>query len=151
MSRPANEGLPDMAPASLLRENCSIRLLAKSRLALRIVAATSDLFLRSRITEMASQTGTDPFFASSPDELRKLVAQNRAELVILDLGSTEYDPFSIARELKTKFNTRLFGLFPHIKTELKKQADQIGFEYVVPNSNFLPTLRRILLEGAEDE
>jgi DNA-binding response OmpR family regulator len=118
---------------------------------LRIVAATSDLFLRSRITEVARQTGTDPYFATGPDELRKLVAQNRAELVILDLSSTDYDPFAVARELKTKFNTRLFGLFPHIKTELKKQADQIGFEYVVPNSNFLPSLRRVLLEGAEDE
>lgn len=118
---------------------------------MRIVAATSDLFLRSRITELARQTGAEPFFATGPDELRKLVAQNRAELVILDLTSTDYDPFAMGRELKTKFNTRLFGLFPHVKTEMKKQADQIGFEYVVPNSNFLPSLRRVLLEGAEDE
>ncbi len=71
--------------------------------------------------------------------------------MILDLTSTDYDPFAMGRELKTKFNTRLFGLFPHVKTEMKKQADQIGFEYVVPNSNFLPSLRRVLLEGAEDE
>ena len=118
---------------------------------MRIVAATPDLLLRSRITEVARQTGTDPFFATEPDELRELVVQNRAELVILDLASTDYDPFTVARELKTKFNTRLFGLFPHVRTELKKQADQMGFEYVVPNSNFVPSLRRVLLEGAEDE
>ena len=118
---------------------------------MRIVAATSDLFLRSRITEVASQTGTDPFFATSIVELSRLVVQNRAELVILDLSSTDYDPVSFAHALKTKVITRLVGLFPHIKTELKKRADQIGFEYVVPNSNFLPTLRRVLLEGAEDE
>jgi PleD family two-component response regulator len=118
---------------------------------LRVVAATSDLFLRSRIAELAKQTGADPFFGSEPGELRRLVAENRPELVILDLSATEYDPFSVARELKTKFNTRLFGLFPHVRTELKKQADQIGFEYVVPNSNFLPSLRRVLLERAEDD
>jgi PleD family two-component response regulator len=119
--------------------------------ALRIVAATSDLFLRSRIAELAKQTGADPYFGTEPTELRRLVAENRPELVILDLSSTEYDPFSVARELKMTFNSRLFGLFPHVRTELKKRADEIGFEYVVPNSNFLPSLRRVLLERAEDD
>lgn len=118
---------------------------------MRIVAATSDLFLQSRIAEVAKQTGAEPFFANSLDELRRTVAQNRAELVVLDLDSTEYDPFATGRELRTKFNTRLFGMFPHVKTELKKKADEMGFEYVVPNSNFLPNLRRVLLERAEDD
>ena len=118
---------------------------------MRLVAATSDLFLRSRIIELARQTGADPFFASGPDELRQLVAQNRAELVIFDLTTTEFDPFSVAREMKTKFNTRLFGVFPHVKTDLKKRANEVGFEYVVPNSDFLPSLRRVLLERAEDD
>jgi PleD family two-component response regulator len=118
---------------------------------LRLVAATSDLFLRSRITELAKQTGADPYFGTGPDELRRLVAETRPELIILDLSSTDYDPFFVARELKTTFNVRLFGLYPHVKTELKKQADEMGFEYVVPNSNFLSSLRRVLLERAEDD
>ena len=118
---------------------------------LRLVAATSDLFLRSRIAELAKQTGADPSFGTGPDELRRLIAENKPELVILDLSSTEYDPFSIAKELKTTFNSRLFGLYPHVRTELKKRADEIGFEYVVPNSNFLASLRRVLLERVEDD
>ncbi len=118
---------------------------------MRLVAATSDLFLRSRIAELAKQTGADPFFGAGPDELRRLVAEKRPDLVILDLSSTEYDPFSVALELKTTFNSRLFGLFPHVRTELKKRADEMGFEYVVPNSNFLASLRRVLLERAEDD
>ena len=118
---------------------------------MRLVAATSDLFLRSRIAELAKQTGADPFFGTGPEELKRLVAENRPDLVILDLSSTDYDPFSIAHELKTTFNSRLFGLFPHVRTELKKRADEMGFEYVVPNSNFLSTLRRVLLERVEDD
>ena len=118
---------------------------------MRLVAATSDLFLRSRIAELAKQTGADTFFGTEPDELRRLVAENRPELVILDLSSTDYDPFSVARDLKTTLNARLFGLYPHVRTELKKRADEIGFEYVVPNSNFLPSLRRIMLERTEDD
>jgi PleD family two-component response regulator len=118
---------------------------------LRLVAATSDLFLRSRITELAKQTGADTFFGTGLEELRRLVAEKRPELVIIDLSSTDYDPFSVAKELKTTFNSRLFGLYPHVQTELKKRADEIGFEYVVPNSNFLSSLRRVLLERAEDD
>jgi len=118
---------------------------------LRLVAGTSDLFLRSRITELAKQTGADPFFGTGPDELRRLVAENRPELVILDLSSTDYDPFSVAHELKTAFNSRLFALYPHVRIELKKRADEIGFEYVVPNSNFLFSLKRLLLERAEHD
>ena len=118
---------------------------------MRIVAATSDLFLRSRITELAKQTGADPFFGTGPEELKQLVAEKQPELVILDLSSTDYDPFSVAKELKTIFNARLFGLYPHVQTELKKRADEIGFEYVVPNSSFLPSLRRVLLERVEDD
>jgi PleD family two-component response regulator len=118
---------------------------------LRLVAATSDLFLRSRITELAKQTGADAFFATAPDDLKRTVAENRPELVILDLSSGEFDPFQVGHDLKTKFNTRLFGLYPHVKTELKRRADQAGFEYVVPNSDFLQRLRRVLLERAEDD
>ena len=118
---------------------------------MRVVAATSDLFLRSRITELAKQTGADPYFGTGPDEVKRLVAEKLPELVILDLSSTDYDPFSVAHELKTTFNSRLFGFFPHVRTELKKRADEIGFEYVVPNSNFLASLRRVLLERAEDD
>ena len=118
---------------------------------MRIVAATSDLFLKSRIAELAQQTGTESFFATAPDDVKRLVAENRPELVILDLSATEYDPFTVARELKSKFNSRLFGLYPHVQTQLKKNADQAGFEYVVPNSSFLTSLRKVLLERAEDD
>lgn len=152
MSRPANDGLPDMISSDLDSKKSSITLFAKQdQKALRVVAATSDLFLRSRIAELAKQTGADPYFGTGPDELRRLVAEKRPELVILDLSSTDYDPFSVAKELKMTFNSRLFGLYPHVRTELKKRADETGFEYVVPNSNFLTGLKRVLLERAEDD
>ena len=118
---------------------------------MRVLAATTDLFLRSRITELARQTGNEPYFASGPDEIRRVANQSRAELVIMDLSSSEYDPFSLGKELKVMFNVRLFALFPHVKAELKKKADEVGFEYVVPNSNFLDSLRRVFLERAEDD
>src|SRR5438132_12930869 len=101
--------------------------------------------------ELAKQTGADPFFGTGPGELKRLVAENRPELVILDLSYTEYDPFSVAHELKTTFNPRLFGLYPHVRTELKKRDDEMGFEYVVPNSGVLSSLRGVLLARAGDD
>jgi hypothetical protein len=100
---------------------------------------------------LAKQTGSDPYFGTGPEDLKRLVGETRPELVILDLSSTDYDPFSVAHELKMTFNSRLFGVYPHVRAELKKRADEIGFEYVVPNSNFLSSLRRVLLERAEDD
>lgn len=118
---------------------------------IRVIAAISDLFLRSRILEVAKSIGGDALFANNPEELKKLVTQDPAQLVVLDLSSTDYDPFSLAHELKTLSSARLFGFFPHVRTDLKSKANSAGFEYVIPNSNFVASLRRVLLEGAEDD
>ena len=151
MSRPVKLG-PDMS-RRLKSKNEPITLFGKPdrRHRLKIIAVTSDLFLRSRIAELAKQTGADALFAENPDVLRKLAASNRPQLVVLDLSATEYDPFSVARELKVSYNPKLFGLYPHVKTDLKIKADKLGFEYVVPNSSFLLSLRQVMLEGAEDD
>ena len=151
ISRPANEGLSDMASEPLWVTSVYNSVCRRGAVALRIVAATSDLFLKSRIAELAQQTGAEPFFATTPEDVKRLVAENRPELVILDLSSTEYDPFAVARELRSKYNSRLFGLYPHVQAQLKKNADQAGFEYVVPNSSFLIVLRKVMLERAEDD
>ncbi len=116
-----------------------------------IVAFASDLFVRSRIAEIAKQTGTQAAFAENVKGLKEMVAQNSPQLVIFDLSTTEFDPFSVARELKTVSSVKLFGLYPHVRTDLKAKADSAGFEYVVPNSGFVASLRRVLLEGAEDD
>jgi len=116
-----------------------------------IVAFAPDLFVRSRIAEIAKQTGADAAFADTAEQLKEMVVQKRPQLVIFDLSTTEYDPFSVARELRTVSSVRLFGLYPHVRIDLKAKANSAGFEYVVPNSGFVASLRRVLLEGAEDD
>lgn len=118
---------------------------------MKIAAATSDLFLRSRIAEIAKQTGSEATFADGVEELTKLVASNRPQLVILDLSTNDYDPFSVAHDLKISSNARLFGFFPHVRTDLKAKANSVGFEYVVSNSSFVTSLKRVLLEEADDD
>lgn len=116
-----------------------------------IVAFSSDLFIRSRIGEIAKQTGVEADFAETVGQLKEMVVQKRPQLVIFDLSTAEYDPFSVARELKTVASVRLFGLYPHVRIDLKAKANAAGFEYVVPNSGFVASLRRVLLEGVEED
>src|SRR6266568_1205738 len=66
-------------------------------------------------------------------------------LVVLDLASSEYDPFSCAQKLKTMtYPPKILAIFPHVRTDLKLKAEKVMIDYIVPNSGFLKTLKRVL-------
>jgi len=110
-----------------------------------IIAATSDLFIQSRLKELASSLGLEALFSVDLQELTGLVSSHPGCLVILDLSSTEYNPTSLARTLKqNKTPTRILGYYPHIRRDLEASAKSAGVNFVVPNSNFLKTTREIL-------
>ncbi len=110
-----------------------------------VVVGTSDIYLQSEINEVAKSEGFETRFVTKVEEMEALVNAAAPKLVVLDLSSDEYDPFSGARSLKTlRFPPRILGFFPHVKTELATQAKNAGVDYVVPNSGFLKSLRRIL-------
>lgn len=109
-----------------------------------VVAWTSDLFLRSRIGELASPLGLTAQFASDITELKVLVSQG-PKLVILDLSSDEYDPIIVAEQLKAERpGLLLLGFYPHVRKDLETKARNARVDFVVPNSSFLKSLRNIL-------
>ncbi len=110
-----------------------------------VLAVTKDLFVQSRIVELTKPLGLKAQFARDEEEMRTVLVSMKPSLVVLDLSATDYDAFSCARRVKNLFpSTKLFGFFPHVKTELKTRAENLGFDYVVPNSSFLASLGRIL-------
>ncbi len=113
---------------------------------MKVLAIFSDLFLRSRVKELVAQTRGEARFADTIEDLKKLLDSYKPGIVVLDLSSSEHDAFSIAREVKLGSIAKLFGIFPHVRKDLESKADSSGFDYVVPNSNFLTILRHILLE-----
>ena len=109
-----------------------------------VVSWTSDLFLRSRIGELAGSLGLTTLFVSDIKELRELVSQ-RTMLVILDLASYEYDSITVVKTLKEEWPRLLvLGFYPHVRKDLEAKAKDVGVDFVVPNSSFLKSLRKIL-------
>lgn len=114
-----------------------------------ILAITSDLFLQSRIGELARSLGKTARIVTTENELIRDALSNKPELVILDLASSDYDPFSCARRVKEMpIPPRILGMFPHVRTDLRVRGQQAGIDYIVPNSSFLKTLKTILENGA---
>lgn len=114
----------------------------------QVLAITSDLFLQSRIGELAKSLGKTAKIVTSENDLITNTRSNKPDLVILDLASSDYDPFSCARKLKEMtVQLKILGIFPHIRTDLKVRAQEIGVDYIVPNSSFLKTLKTILEKG----
>jgi PleD family two-component response regulator len=114
-----------------------------------ILAITSDLFLQSRIWELTSSLGRTARIVTTENDLITDAYSNKPELVILDLASSDYDPFSCARKLKEMpLPPKIMGMLPHVRTDLRVKAQEVGIDYIVPNSSFLKTLKTILEKGA---
>jgi PleD family two-component response regulator len=116
----------------------------------QVLAITSDLFLQSRITELAKSLGASAKLVTSEEDLLRQASLSTPNLVILDLASSEYDPFSCAQKLKTMPSPpKILGTFPHIRADLKLKAEKVMIDYVVPNSGFLKTLKSVLEKEVE--
>jgi PleD family two-component response regulator len=105
----------------------------------------SDLFVQSRITEAARTLGTTVKFVSTEDELNQEAGAASPSLVILDLATSDYDPFSYAEKLKAMASPpKILAIFPHVRADLKLRAENVMIDYIVPNSSFLRTLKSVL-------
>lgn len=111
----------------------------------QVLAITSDLFLQSRIIELAKASRADTKIVTREEDLVAETNSNNPSLVILDLASTEYDPFSCAKALKSRsVPPRILAIYPHTRTDLRLRAQEAKIEYISPNSSFLKTLKTIL-------
>ena len=111
----------------------------------QILAVTSDLFLQSRIMELARSLGKTAKIVTTENDLLRDTQADKPELVILDLASSDYDPFSCAMKLKElAVPPRILGMFAHIRSDLRVRAQEVGIDYIVPNSSFLKTLKAVI-------
>jgi CheY-like chemotaxis protein len=110
----------------------------------KVIVAVSDLFVQSRVLQIAHTQGIDAEIAETPLNLPKSTGQ---QLIILDLDSSDYDPYQVARQLKALASPPiLFGFYPHVKVDLKSRAEQVGFDHVVTNREFVSYLTRLIAE-----
>jgi|SRR5438067_9812756 len=112
-----------------------------------IIAVVDDLFFASKIRGTAEQVGVPVSFARKIEGLIETALQNHPAVIIVDLHAQKIDPIELAGQLKADERLRdipLIGFFSHVQTELQRQAEEAGFDSVLPRSVFTRDLVDIL-------
>ena len=111
----------------------------------QVLAISSDLFLQSRIIELAKSLGANAKLVTTEEDLLREASLRNPSLVIVDLAASDYDPFSCAQKLRTMASPpKILAIFPHIRTDLKLKAEMVMIDHIVPNSGLLKTLKSVL-------
>ncbi|MDX6528821.1 MAG: hypothetical protein QOH41_1111 [Blastocatellia bacterium] len=112
-----------------------------------IIAVVDDLFFASKIRGTAEELGVRARFARNIDAMIEAARLDQPSLIICDLHSQKIDPIEIAKQLKADKELRsipLLGFFSHVQTELQREAEEAGFNQVIPRSAFSKHLGEIL-------
>ena len=116
-----------------------------------VIAVVDDLFFASKIRGTAEQLGVSVSFPRASEALIEAALRDQPALIICDLHATRIDPIELAELLKSDERLRpipLLGFFSHVQTELQDQAEQAGFDRVIPRSAFAKNLP-VILSGTE--
>ena len=112
-----------------------------------IIAVVDDIFFASKIRGTAEQVGVSVEFVRSFEAITEIIQRKTPSLIICDLNSARINPIDLAKELKAQEETKkipLLGFFSHVQTELQREAQQAGFDRVIPRSLFASSLNKIL-------
>lgn len=112
-----------------------------------VIAVVDDLFFASKIRGTAEQLGVAASFPRRLDALVAAARRDQPALIICDLHATRIDPIELAQRLKADEQLcliPLLGFFSHVQVELQQQAEQAGFDRVMPRSAFTKHLPEIL-------
>jgi Response regulator receiver domain. len=113
----------------------------------RVIAVIDDMFFAAKIGGTAEALGIEVKFARSIDAAIGLAQNEMPAIIIADLHAQTCDPFLLAEKLKSDEKLKtipLLGFFSHVQTALKQQAEQAGYDRIVPRSYFSNNLAEIL-------
>jgi CheY-like chemotaxis protein len=105
------------------------------------------MFFAAKIRATAEALGVSIKFYRQVDRLVAAAGEQLPDLVLVDLHNEKLDPIGLARELKSNEQLKdmpLLGFFSHVRTDLRAQALDAGYDQVVPRSVFSRDLASIL-------
>ena len=112
-----------------------------------ILAAVDDMFFASKIRATAEALSVEIGFPRTTEALLAKANEAKPSLILVDLHNQRLDPIDLARQLKSSHElsevTRL-GFFSHVDTNLKRTAEEAGYDRVIPRSVFARDLAEIL-------
>jgi CheY-like chemotaxis protein len=112
-----------------------------------VLAAVDDMFFASKIKGTAEHLGLQVSFVKSIDSAVEKALKELPSIIVADLHSSKFDPFTLAGKLKADERLRgipLIGFFSHVQTELQARAERAGYDRVMPRSAFSKKLAEIL-------
>jgi CheY-like chemotaxis protein len=104
-----------------------------------VLAVVDDMFFASKIRAVAEAVGAEISFPRTKESL--IEKAREADLVIVDLHSQKFDPFTVPADVGA---VRKLGFFSHVEVELRQRALAAGYDEVVPRSVFARDLAQIL-------
>jgi CheY-like chemotaxis protein len=119
-----------------------------------IIAVVDDLFFASKIRGTAEELGVKVSFSPNVSVLIETAHRDPPSLIICDLHSQKVDAMELAKQLKADeqlCSIPLLGFFSHVQTQLQRQAEEAGFDRVMPRSAFTKNLALILQDSWRPE
>ena len=109
----------------------------------RVVAYMDDLFFQMKLAETAKHLNIEVKVAGTPAALLELM-DPLPKLVIVDLNARN-QPLQAVEQLRAaQPNLTIIGFLSHVQTDLAAQAKEMGFQQVMPRSQFTMNLPQIL-------
>jgi len=112
----------------------------------RVAILVDDMFFIAKINGAAAERGRQIERVKSSEQLEQLAA-NPPSLVIVDLNSDRISPIEAIEFLKSTPNLTavpIVGFVSHVQTELIRNAQAAGCDYVVPRSAFNQLMNEIV-------
>jgi CheY-like chemotaxis protein len=116
----------------------------------RAIALVDDMFFIAKIRGTAEAVEVIVNFARSINAVVEMATKEPTSLIIADLQAQCCDPFELAAQIKSNEYLKtipLLGFFSHVQTTLLQQAEQAGYDRILPRSSFSKNLPQIL-EGS---
>lgn len=102
----------------------------------RVLAFIPDLLFGSNVVGALSAAGYEPVLVSGPDQVRRELPS--ADLLIVDLTADAAERIERLRDAVSGGAGRpavpVLAFYSHVETEVRTQAEQAGFDLVVPRS-----------------
>ncbi len=114
----------------------------------RVVTFVPDLLFGSNVVGALSAAGHDPVLVSDTDGVRRELPD--AQLLVVDLTADAKERLEQLDAVPHE-DVRTLAFYSHVETDVKAQAEQAGFDLVVPRSRMAregPSLVARLLEAA---
>ena len=111
-----------------------------------VAILVDDMFLASKINSTAAERGRKIERVKTREQLEAL-STNPPALVIVDLNSDRQDPVDAIRYLKSNPDLRdvpIAAFVSHVQTDLIREAQAAGCDYVLARSAFTQMLGEIV-------